>query len=182
MNSAKSMGVPGQDRRYRCPDTVALCAHLARQRGLTSCCSRWLRRNRSNCKRWSPGDRSWCKCAWQRATAWPWPTRCRPRASRQSSSYWTSRSRRLMRTLKPAQAALCAKAPLLEGFQGIGEGTKAVLMAAARVGTTQPTQIGKLVGVAPLNHDQRQMRGKRSVWGGRADGRSALAWALSAVR
>ena len=37
--------------------------------------------------------------------------------------------------------------------------------------------------MAPLNHDSGKMRGKRSVWGGRADVRSALYMAaLSAVR
>lgn len=76
------------------------------------------------------------------------------------------------------------KLKLLEGFKGIGEGTKAVLMAALpELGRLNRREISKLVGVAPLNHDSGKMRGKRSVWGGRADVRSALYMAaLSAVR
>ncbi|MFP5485522.1 MAG: IS110 family transposase [Gammaproteobacteria bacterium] len=76
------------------------------------------------------------------------------------------------------------KLKLLEGFKGIGEGTKAVLMAALpELGQLNRREIGKLVGVAPLNHDSGKMRGRRSVWGGRADVRSALYMAaLSAVR
>ena len=58
------------------------------------------------------------------------------------------------------------KLKLLEGFKGIGEGTKAVLMAALpELGRLNRREISKLVGVAPLNHDSGKMRGKRSVWG-----------------
>lgn len=73
---------------------------------------------------------------------------------------------------------------LLEGFKGVGEGTKAVLMAALpELGKLSSRQIGKLVGVAPLNCDSGKMRGKRITWGGRADVRSALYMAtLSASR
>lgn len=73
---------------------------------------------------------------------------------------------------------------LLEGFKGIGEGTKAVLMAALpELGQLSGRQISKLVGVAPLNCDSGKMRGKRVTWGGRADVRSALYMAtLSATR
>lgn len=76
------------------------------------------------------------------------------------------------------------KLKLLEGFKGVGEGTKAVLMAALpELGQLNRREIGKLVGVAPLNNDSGKMRGRRSVWGGRADVRSALYMAaLSAVR
>lgn len=76
------------------------------------------------------------------------------------------------------------KLKLLEGFKGIGENTKAVLMAALpELGQLNRRSIGKLVGVAPLNNDSGNKRGKRSVWGGRADVRSALYMAtLSAVR
>ena len=73
---------------------------------------------------------------------------------------------------------------LLEGFKGVGEGTKAVLMAALpELGQLSGRQISKLVGVAPLNCDSGKMRGKRVTWGGRADVRSALYMAtLSATR
>lgn len=40
-----------------------------------------------------------------------------------------------------------------------------------------------MVGVAPLNRDSGQMRGQRSIWGGRADVRKTLYMAtLVAVR
>jgi len=73
---------------------------------------------------------------------------------------------------------------LLEGFKGVGEGTKAVLMAALpELGQLSTRQISKLVGVAPLNCDSGKMRGKRITWGGRGDVRSALYMAtLSATR
>ena len=73
---------------------------------------------------------------------------------------------------------------LLEGLKGVGENTKAVLMAALpELGRLNARQIGKLVGIAPLNCDSGKMRGKRAIWGGRAQVRSALYMAtLSAVR
>lgn len=73
---------------------------------------------------------------------------------------------------------------LLQGFKGVGEGTKAVLMAALpELGQLSSRQISKLVGVAPLNCDSGAKRGKRITWGGRADVRSALYMAtLSATR
>ena len=77
-----------------------------------------------------------------------------------------------------------AKLDLLKGFKGVGEVTKAVLMASLpELGSLSAGEISKLAGVAPLNHDSGKMRGKRTTWGGRADVRSALYMAsLSAVR
>ena len=43
-----------------------------------------------------------------------------------------------------------------------------------RGGSLNRRQIAALVGVAPLNNDSGQMRGKRSIWGGRSSVRSAL--------
>ncbi len=76
------------------------------------------------------------------------------------------------------------KLTLLKGFKGIGAGMQASLMAALpELGTLTHAQIGKLVGVAPLNCDSGQHKGKRFTWGGRADVRCALYMAtLSAVR
>lgn len=77
-----------------------------------------------------------------------------------------------------------AKLDLLKGMKGIGVGTKAALMASLpELGSLSAGQIGKLVGVAPLNRDSGTMKGRRTIWGGRADVRSALYMAsLSAVR
>jgi transposase len=76
------------------------------------------------------------------------------------------------------------KVALLKGFKGVGAGTQASLMAALpELGSLSHEQIGKLVGVAPLNCDSGKQKGKRITWGGRADVRSMLYMAtLSAIR
>lgn len=77
-----------------------------------------------------------------------------------------------------------AKLDLLKDMKGVGVATKAALMASLpELGSLSAGQIGKLVGVAPLNRDSGMMRGKRTTWGGRTDVRSALYMAsLSATR
>lgn len=76
------------------------------------------------------------------------------------------------------------KLALLKGFKGIGAGTQASLMAALpELGSLSHQQIGKLVGVAPLNADSGKHKGRRITWGGRSDVRSMLYMAtLSAIR
>jgi transposase len=76
------------------------------------------------------------------------------------------------------------KLDLLKELKGLGNVTKSVLMASLpELGTLNEGEIGKLVGVAPLNRDSGKMRGKRTTWGGRSDVRAALYMAtLSAVR
>lgn len=76
------------------------------------------------------------------------------------------------------------KLKLLEGLKGIGPNTQAALMATLpELGRLNRREISKLVGVAPLNKDSGKMRGKRGIWGGRADMRAALYMAtLSSVR
>ena len=76
------------------------------------------------------------------------------------------------------------KIALFKGFKGIGVGTQASLMAALpELGSLSHEQVGKLVGVAPLNCDSGKHKGKRITWGGRADVRSMLYMAtMSAIR
>jgi transposase len=76
------------------------------------------------------------------------------------------------------------KLALLKGFKGVGAGTQASLMAALpELGHLSHEQIGKLVGVAPLNCDSGTQKGRRVTWGGRAEVRSMLYMAtLSAMR
>jgi transposase len=76
------------------------------------------------------------------------------------------------------------KLELLKGLKGVGPGTQAVLMGALpELGRLTRREIGKLVGVAPLNRDSGNFKGRRTTWGGRANVRSALYMAsLSAVR
>ena len=77
-----------------------------------------------------------------------------------------------------------AKLDLLTGLKGVGQNTKAMLMAALpELGTLNEREIAKLVGVAPLNRDSGKFRGKRSTWGGRPHVRAALYMAtLSAAK
>jgi transposase len=76
------------------------------------------------------------------------------------------------------------KIALFKGFKGVGVGTQASLMAALpELGSLSHEQVGKLVGVAPLNCDSGKHKGKRITWGGRADVRSMLYMAtMSAIR
>src|SRR5262245_27888947 len=64
---------------------------------------------------------------------------------------------------------------LLRSVPGIGPVVTATLVAELpELGTLGRKQIAALVGVAPLNRDSGTLRGKRTVWGGRATVRAAL--------
>lgn len=73
---------------------------------------------------------------------------------------------------------------LLTSVPGIGPVTSRTLIAELpELGALGRREIAKLVGVAPLARDSGRMRGRRSVWGGRAPVRTALYMAaLSATR
>lgn len=75
-------------------------------------------------------------------------------------------------------------AKALASVPGIGAASVAVLLAELpELGKLDRRRIAALVGVAPLNRDSGQMRGQRSIWGGRADVRRTLYMAtLTAVR
>ena len=81
-------------------------------------------------------------------------------------------------------AELAAKAEVLMSLKGIGLRTACFLLAdLPELGLIEKGQIAKLVGVAPLNRDSGQMRGKRMIAGGRRPIRDALyVAALSAIR
>lgn len=67
------------------------------------------------------------------------------------------------------------KDDLLKSVPGVGRVVAAVLLASLpELGKLNRKEIAALVGVAPLNRDSGKMRGKRSVWGGRAPVRAAL--------
>lgn len=72
----------------------------------------------------------------------------------------------------------------LESVKGIGPNTCAVMIAfMPELGRVDNRRAAKLAGLAPLNNDSGQYRGKRCVWGGRSIVRCALYMAtLSAVR
>uniref|UniRef100_UPI0037837352 transposase n=1 Tax=Piscinibacter sp. TaxID=1903157 RepID=UPI0037837352 len=75
-------------------------------------------------------------------------------------------------------------AAALASVPGIGAASVAVLLAELpELGRLDRRRVAALVGVAPLNRDSGQMRGQRSIWGGRADVRRTLYMAtLTAVR
>ena len=77
-----------------------------------------------------------------------------------------------------------AKRDLLAEIQGIGDVTVFTLIACLpELGHLDRKAIAALVGVAPLARDSGTLKGRRSVWGGRAVVRQALYMAtLSAVR
>ena len=64
---------------------------------------------------------------------------------------------------------------LLKSVPGIGDVIARTLIAdLPELGTLDRKKIAALVGVAPFNRDSGTLRGKRSVWGGRANVRAAL--------
>ncbi len=67
------------------------------------------------------------------------------------------------------------KEDLLRGVPGVGPVLTLTLLAELpELGTLGRRQIAALVGVAPLNRDSGTLRGKRTVWGGRAKVRATL--------
>lgn len=73
---------------------------------------------------------------------------------------------------------------LLRSVPGVGSVLAQTLLAdLPELGTVDRKKIAALVGVAPLNRDSGALRGKRTIWGGRASVRSALYMAtLAATR
>jgi transposase len=67
------------------------------------------------------------------------------------------------------------KVDLLESAPGVGRITATTLVALLpELGTLGRKQIASLVGVAPFNRDSGTLRGRRTVWGGRATVRAVL--------
>ena len=64
---------------------------------------------------------------------------------------------------------------LLRSVPGVGEQLSVTLLAhLPELGALDRKRIAALVGVAPINRDSGKMRGKRSIWGGRARVRAVL--------
>lgn len=77
-----------------------------------------------------------------------------------------------------------AKDDLLRSIPGVGNvTTRTMLGKCPELGTLNRREIAALTGVAPLANDSGKHRGKRFVWGGRADVRAVLYMAaVSAIR
>lgn len=76
------------------------------------------------------------------------------------------------------------KDDLLRGIPGVGAVTTLTLLAKCpELGTLNRREIAALSGVAPLANDSGKHRGKRFIWGGRADVRAVLYMAtVTAIR
>lgn len=77
-----------------------------------------------------------------------------------------------------------SKDDLLQGIPGVGAVTSLTMLAKCpELGQLNRREIAALAGVAPLANDSGTHRGKRFVWGGRADVRAVLYMAaISAIR
>jgi transposase len=76
------------------------------------------------------------------------------------------------------------KDDLLRSIPGVGSVTSVTMLAKCpELGQLNRRGIAKLAGVAPLANDSGKHRGKRFIWGGRADVRAVLYMAtVSAIR
>ena len=80
-----------------------------------------------------------------------------------------------LRTLVRSTPLWREKDDLLRSTPGVGPVLATTLVAALpELGTLTRHQIAALVGVAPLNRDSGTLRGRRTVWGGRAHVRAVL--------
>jgi transposase len=72
----------------------------------------------------------------------------------------------------------------LDAIKGVGKVTAMnVLIHLPELGKLSHKEISALAGLAPFNQDSGQMKGKRTIWGGRAQVRVALYMAiLSAIK
>ena len=75
------------------------------------------------------------------------------------------------------------KDDLLQSVPGIGRQVAATLLVdLPELGPLTHKQVAALVGVAPLNRDSGQQRGRRGTWGGRAAVRAGLYMAAMSAR
>jgi len=80
---------------------------------------------------------------------------------------------------KHVESNFASLSALLNSVKGIGKTTIATLVAEVpELGKLTRREISALIGVAPINRDSGLMRGKRSIFGGRANVRSVLYMAV----
>lgn len=67
------------------------------------------------------------------------------------------------------------KAEVMESIPGVGRVTATTFLAdLPEIGTLSRREISALVGVCPYSRDSGKLRGRRTIWGGRARVRAAL--------
>lgn len=90
----------------------------------------------------------------------------------------------LLKETIQGDAQYAKKDNLLQSINGVGSITAAALIAdLPELGKLTTKQITALAGLAPYNRDSGTLRGKRTIWGGRASIRCALYMAtLVAIR
>lgn len=77
--------------------------------------------------------------------------------------------------LVAADAALAAKDRILQSMNGVGPTlSHTVLALLPELGQASRREIAALVGLAPYDDDTGRHRGRRQIWGGRADVRRVL--------
>ncbi len=75
-----------------------------------------------------------------------------------------------------------AKDDLLQGIPGVGPVlSRTMLGMCPELGRLSRREISKLIGLAPLANDSGKHRGRRRIWGGRADVRNVLYMATQAA-
>jgi transposase len=80
-----------------------------------------------------------------------------------------------LETMLRSSALWRANDDLLQSAPGIGPVcARTLLLELPELGTLTRQQIAALVGVAPLNCDSGTLRGRRTIWGGRAHVRTVL--------
>jgi transposase len=74
-----------------------------------------------------------------------------------------------------SHAHLAAKDRLIQSFLGAGPVLSHTLLALApEIGEASRREIAALIGLAPYDHDTGILRGRRSIWGGRAEVRRVV--------
>ena len=83
---------------------------------------------------------------------------------------WTTLSRHCSGPARYGEnTTICCRVP-----RALGPCARTLLLELPELGTLTRQQIAALVGVAPLNRDSGTLRGRRTIWGGRAHVRTVL--------
>jgi transposase len=82
---------------------------------------------------------------------------------------------RTIQALMEADAAYSIRKQLVVDVQGIGERTAStILVQLPELGQVSNKQISALAGIAPFCNDSGERKGKKMIWGGRKEVRTAL--------